>query len=699
MAILRRLNPRQLRGSAAQQLTIRWTASASAGVFVSELFGNAGPIATGQGSATTDFTATVSSPSNVFLTGQGSETTDAVFNIVSYATIDTGQGSSTTDASFAVPFWASVDTGQGSATSDAVFGLVDFHNIQPTGWLDSAIVTTQPGQSFWGANPRTLSTSLVTQIVQNPVAADEMFTPHPYNVYADGFGSPSATYGSQRVTDAGAINEEAFGTASVDLSTQYIALSGMSDEAFGTPTIYLSQQYVSLSGFTSYAFGTLTIGNVTFTQYVFPSGIAQGSVGSHALIGPSYIFAQRIDPVGFGTQVIYNKNQYKNIQGFNSAAYGTPEVVGPRLVRPSGTSMSLYGTSARVEHAVRNVYPSWTIGSIPGIGRPTVTDSSRVIYVDGSDYGAMGEPIVAMPPFDIVWVDSTADSNEDFGTPNVGIGPRAGTIYPPSLVVPPLGTPSVSPFYIAPSGIDATRWGAPWVSNWIRTVGTSGFVATRWGVQWVSNWIRYVYPDGYDVSLVWNEFGPINTDGTYPGVYNATGGSQLPGTVGPYGMGPQTFGHPTVDLGTHYAAPTSFDLSAVGVPTILTVKRILVDGFDDTVFGDVQKWENGKIKPQGQDLCQFGIPRMGIQITQTGYVHIGAPRPGGVERYTESGPVFGYPKVNMSVVVGDGMNTFGMGTPTTSYADGGEFVCSLGTHAIPIAGFSDAGFGSAIVSN
>lgn len=125
------------------------------------------------------------------------------------------------------------------------------------------------------------------------------------------------------------------------------------------------------------------------------------------------------------------------------------------------------------------------------------------------------------PPFDIIDVtgysisesEITSEADIYYGSMN-HLYVRAG------INSSGIGSPTITPAILSPTAISSGTYGRPTVSNYIRYLFTNATnsLFTRYGTPWVSHYIRYLEPTGFDSSVVWYAFGPINLDGTVPGV-------------------------------------------------------------------------------------------------------------------------------------------------------------------------------------
>lgn len=238
----------------------------------------------------------------------------------------------------------------------------------------------------------------------------------------------------------------------------------------------------------------------------------------------------------------------------NFLAWGLPFVsTNPQYVYPEGIKALKYGFPRVNNGQEVQVYgfDSMVFESIPSLS--LVPDKDRVLPVNGADMLAFGFTLL---------------SNFIRELPIAGIGPGPFGIAHPQFPPPPA----------EPAGLDSAEFG-------------SAMVAYR---------IRNVYSEGWDSFICDYSIGQFNNRMRVIGI----GGLRMNGfdaslfglpLIGPYQSGVQAQGIPVGSL-------------AVSVPSVRQVNIIALAGFgwDSSEFGDVQRWEAGKIKPQGDDTLDMG---------------------------------------------------------------------------------------------
>lgn len=538
-AYLWRVSPRSLRIGWVPQLTQQKPGQVAGNVATVEYFGifDRVVITAGQGSQTSDISASAFTPAGSVTAGQGSQTSDIVGTITIVGTIDAGQGSQTVDAAGLVPLQGAVDAGQGSQTSNIVADVSPFQSVITKGWWDAANYTTQPGQSLFGLSPRS-NNNLIFSLALNNVIKDEQFTLHPYNVYRDGMGTQAVTYTNQTAAPSG-IAPSGLGTASVRNQHEYVSPTGIATGfAAGTAHIYNLTQYITHTGALFEAFGTTDVALGTFPQTLYAVGfpnitwgtqdvrnrnsyIAQGIMPTQIKFGATkvensqrFLFPSGINATKYGTLTVYNSRQYKSFQGFQDDAFGTTVVFGPQWVYPHGWNSMGAATDTLVAYKIRTILPPGLDSNYQGFGRASVL-KDRSIYPDGMEPPEVFGGIVGEPPLNIIDCSDASTLDSVIGTPSLHryVGGNI-VIEPAGIFSQRIGAPVVYPQSIRPSGTAYSKFGTTTVSNYIRYVfPTSVGVATRYGTQWVSFYVRNVYPVGFNKSVVWDLFGPVGLDG------------------------------------------------------------------------------------------------------------------------------------------------------------------------------------------
>jgi len=549
-----RENPRFSRYGWVSTLTNKTNSSKSGDVYTVEFFGifSRGQITIGQGTATSDISASASTPAAAISTGQGSITSDLAANLNTDGVIDAGQGSITSDGAGLVPLPGTIDAGQGDITTDISAAFNPFRAVLPTGWWDNANYITQPGQSFYQLSPRS-SSNLIWKLATIPVVVNEQFTLHPYNVYSDGVGAHVIAYTNQTTYPSG-IAPGSLGTPTVRNQYEYVSPTGISGGAFGTAVVYNLTQYITTTGSLYEAFGTQSLALGTFPQTLHAVGwfdetygtqdvrnrnsyILQGVTSVQVKFGTQKVenFARLVRPSGLaaggiGTPSVSNYIRYINCTGWKSDTLGTPVIFGPQYANCHGWDSALYGVTY-VDYFNRHLYPAGIEPIYSTVDHlHKVENRNRYIYMDGIDPPDMFGAIVAIPPFDIIDVtDNSIDAGDITSTAAIYYKDH-NRILCTGFTPTTFGTIKLTPRWVTVKGATFSGYGKPTVSNYIRYLRPTGFIDDRFGTQWASFYIRNVYPVGFDRSRVWDDFGPVDSSGRTANV------SPGPITIAPAGF-------------------------------------------------------------------------------------------------------------------------------------------------------------------
>jgi hypothetical protein len=294
---------------------------------------------------------------------------------------------------------------------------------------------------------------------------------------------------------------------------------------------------------------------------------------------------------------------------------GREELMDETFMDPDQNTMPAWG-HAFVSNRVRTVFARSTnsdgsqLGNFLAWGEPFVSTNPQYITPDGMRPFRYGVPRINNGQEAIVVGFDSADLSTET---NVSLVPEQDRILPVS-------------------GFDAALYGVTWVANFIRELQVAGippslFGSTKiqfppppalpngidsaeFGRHLVAYRIRHVLSEGWDSFLCDYTPGQFDSrmrvtrnDGVRPaGIDSAEFGFAM---IGPYQRGVLAQGIPVGPL-------------AVSVPTVRHVNIVALAsyGWDSVVFGDVQRWEQGKIKPQGDDHFAVGDARLGISVLE-----------------------------------------------------------------------------------
>lgn len=389
------------------------------------------------------------------------------------------------------------------------------------------------------------------------------------------------------------------------------------------------------------------------TQWVQPLGVVPPPIPETHSFGPHYIWAPKGYPYGA------EKVPAHTIDYF---------VHGQTDVRPS------FGP-IRVEHRNRTVAPSGFLATRTlDFGEPRVSLRWQFVRPEGLrsqrfGFPKVGEPKLAPAGFDMA-LYGTATVVE------VDTGPK--TARPSGIAPGGFGTHRVEFLHreVAPQGWVEFRISNPtppawprtshWVANAYPPFEFSGDAHTLWGDAWVSHSPRTVEPVGTVMTLMdgytLGEFALRMRVWKRDYVRDVTLG------------GGEEFGTAWVEQGQRPVAVRGIAPGGVARPQVIGQATIEPDGFDACVFGDVQQWEAGKIKPHGDDLAawgrailsramhaqgfegEFGMPSIGRLVVPAGWEAGGIGDPVAVAGWCGNKAV---------AVQGSDMAQFGEATVTT----------------------------------
>ena len=380
-------------------------------------------------------------------------------------------------------------------------------------------------------------------------------------ISAGAFGDPVIVPGEVYITAAGAISESALGDPTVFNSLQYVTATGIaSAEAFGTPTVYNLTQYLSPSAIAGGAFGTASI--YSTTRWIYGDGFEQTQVGHPTVENANKtLYPDGFTGWAFGTASVFNNTRYVYAQRFDESAFGTAQIIGARYISAAGAiNGSAVGGHALigpqrilgagfnalvmnppvVSNATRYLVPSGMHQGYTqvGPGGSVVFSIGNNIYPESIDPPYFFEPIIGNDPYSVIECSGIDESA--FGDLDVDQPASSGRIYNRGIDAGAFGTPRLNPVQLRPAGLSAGAIGTARISNWNRYVRPGGVTGIKFGTQFVSNYTRYVGPTGFDKSVVWDDFGPIDMDGIRAMVFNVNT------VVSPIGAEWGAFGEPTL---------------------------------------------------------------------------------------------------------------------------------------------------------
>lgn len=414
--------------------------------------------------------------------------------------------------------------------------------------------------------------------------------------------------------------------------------------------------FQTAAGAEAAAFGRPTV----TANSIYPDGFVTDVYGSGIKVQINGIFPEGIPPPWSGDDnsemghPTVNPTQYVTFEGSNQPPTNDPDAPTQDDLfmftagKPRFDPYTIYAPVGAPQQYKTNNPPGQEepmdatlmnpgYSSMPAWGRPTVSNWLRTVAVrstasDGSQIGnflAWGLPFVSTNP---QYVDVQGFSSFKYGVPRVNNGQEALVVGFDSMLFDSEAVPVVSLVpeqdrVLPVQGSDTSSFGVTWISNFIRTLPVAGIPPGPFGTAWpqfppppalpaglddgivsdkamVAYRIRHVNPEGTDTFLCDYTVGQfdsrmrvIGMGDVHPaGIDSLAFGLTL---IGPYQRGVQAQGIPVGPL-------------AVSVPSVRQVNIIALAGFgwDSTEFGDVQRWEAGKIKPQGDDMLKMGEPAL-----------------------------------------------------------------------------------------
>jgi hypothetical protein len=415
---------------------------------------------------------------------------------------------------------------------------------------------------------------------------------------------------SQQIVAPTGTNTSAMGVPGVQINVLYA--SGQDALVFGTPQFVnngilvkgITPPYNDVTG--------VQCGIPTFngTRFVFPAGIEAPANDPLADVGPRYIWA----PQGYPYTTGYWQEQG---QQMDQAMFGDEHPERP-----------VFG-SAVVTHRDREV--RLTGSSHGSFGAPGLVQRPLYIRAQGSTFQKLGFPTlngggdVGLYGFDMSVFGSYAVNHaEDLGPRTIRpIGFDAATMprQDVQLFNRQLLVTGFNAFQISPPAAPAWPRTSSWISNAYAPFPFIGIDQSNFGTPWVSNFIRYLDPAGWQSEAV-----AADSPGSFRDRMRVT--KQLRITDVSVGS-TSVMGAPWASLGRHGIAPASMEPPGMGRVAVAPVSRINPDGFEDGVFGDLQRWEAGKVKPYGDDLAAYGRAVIGSVVRPTGMAGaVGSPRMG-----------------------------------------------------------------------
>ena len=402
---------------------------------------------------------------------------------------------------------------------------------------------------------------------------------------------------------------------------------GIEPVGFGTATVSRNSIDVLVG---IYEYGKFGTPRMIATQYVYPkiipwpnSGDLEHPLGSSDLndsmarVTPHTIYAPSSD------QATPQANA-------NHPAPGSPHVVDHELSLYHGQWSKDNGWPFFGRPDISNQYRS--IGPAPDHGsnslspssrfaNPTVTLRRQYIYPVGSRMQRFGLVVFRDVPQYIDFDVSSGGkpSSLVFGTHSAAhVVPYSPNLYPDGVEGGEVGEHEVQlrTREISPQGIPhrgnpqqglTNPWGAPLI-GYPRVYALGGYGFTLFGTAWISHKNRELPTEGWqsDTLGVWDNSNFETRMRVRFGTLSAYQHSHDSGELG----------QPVVTFGTRYLSVAPILPPNAAAPTV--AQSVAAAGWLDTVFGDIDRWEENKIKPYGPDVSAFGTPRTARSVSATG---------------------------------------------------------------------------------
>lgn len=439
-------------------------------------------------------------------------------------------------------------------------------------------------------------------------------------------------------------------------------------------------------------------------QTIAPAGMVPGTSPGWAWMGSPIVTANRIVPAG-GIHTLWGNPRVVSMgilaQGIpppysttTGSQFGTPSLPAAQYVTPAGILSLRTGEPHMWPHYIwaPQGYPyttgrdnekghimdfnvhGWNHPERPVFGSATVTNKDRAIFPSGRAMLAM--PDGARVSLNPQYIRAEGTRFTRYGFPIINGG---GEVAASGFDMALYGSPVVveidtRPKEAKPSGFMALGWGVHRVEHFHRTLHPSGWVSfaisaprppawprtSHWvsnayppfqftgsdtslfGTAWVSNWVRELAPAGFDAHRI----------GYEPGYFAQRMKVWKRDYVRDVTLGDgEVFGTAWVEQGERSIAVRAISPGGVPRPQVIGRATVAPDGFDACVFGDVQRWEAGKVKPYGDDLAEwgrtiisralraqgfdgeFGVPSVARPIAAEGWIAGGVGEPTTVARW------------------------------------------------------------------
>lgn len=327
---------------------------------------------------------------------------------------------------------------------------------------------------------------------------------------------------------------------------------------------------------------------------------------------------------------IGGEEQVINSAGFESFASGSHRLIFNQAIKTSGFDSSGYGSPTVVN---KNKEIKTTGFNSLSFSQPKIFNSKQ--YIDNNNRGflsqAFGTPFLMGG---VKYVVPLGILSQQIGTPNV-INTRADQYIQGQGIAPPsFPSPTVSPRFLAPTGIKSDNFGQPFIQ---RSPSPIGFETSLYGVAWISNSPRHLLPalvDGFNAGYptIYDPTQRVFLDGRgiEGGIFGdtalrntrriltvngidaaqfsdwATVESNLK-SITAKGFNSQSIGTSTIQNKTPSIAPTGFEsLSGLSVDIGYRNRELKPTGFYQPKFGSPKLEKPPELRPAGFNANSFG---------------------------------------------------------------------------------------------
>ena len=399
-------------------------------------------------------------------------------------------------------------------------------------------------------------------------------------------------------------------------------------------------------------FGALTM----TANSLYPVGWINDVYGS-ALVYVNGIFPTGITPPWSGDDhsemghPSVNPTQYVTFAGSNQPPTDDPNAPTQRDLfmfaagKPRFTPYTIYAPQGGTQQYKDNNPPgldqpmdavNMTSGysSMPAWGRPTVSNWIRTVFVSdtaGADgYLRWGDARASTNP---QYLDVDGIRSFKYGVPRVNNGQELQVVGFDALAFDGMPVVSLVPEQdrvLPVQGADMADFGLTWVANWIRELPIVGIAPGSFGTAHPQFPPPPALPKGLDTAVFgkalvayrirhllsagWDSFTCDYTLGQFADRMRVIG----MGGLRPQGISVSIFGLAQVGPRLRGVQVQGIPVGpiAVSIPTVRRFNNVALGGFgwDSALFGDVQRWEPGTIKPQGDDFLGVGVAALSRTI-------------------------------------------------------------------------------------